>query len=62
MYIHCIYIFNKAGCVFCFQLIIPQLLHALEPILGDQWTPDVEDTWSDFLKYITALMKQAMII
>ncbi|XP_063425496.1 cytoglobin-2-like [Mytilus trossulus] len=45
-----------------FDLIIPQLLHALEPILGDQWTPDVEDTWSDFLKYITALMKQAMII
>ncbi|GFO30113.1 neuroglobin-1 [Plakobranchus ocellatus] len=42
------------------DLIGPQFIWAIEPVLGDNWTPDVEQAWSDLFKFISYIMKGAM--
>lgn len=39
----------------------PQLIQAIKPAIGDQWTPSVEQAWNNFLLYITGIMKGAML-
>ncbi|RUS80969.1 hypothetical protein EGW08_011244, partial [Elysia chlorotica] len=34
------------------DLIGPQFIWAIEPVLGDHWTPEVEQAWSDLFKFI----------
>ncbi|KAK7493420.1 hypothetical protein BaRGS_00015320, partial [Batillaria attramentaria] len=42
------------------DLIGPQFIWAIEPVLGDQWTHEVEQAWSDLFKFISHIMKEAM--
>ncbi|CAL1534618.1 unnamed protein product [Lymnaea stagnalis] len=42
------------------DLIGPQLIWAIEPVLGDRWTPEVEQAWSDLFKFVSYIMKDAM--
>ncbi|PVD26432.1 hypothetical protein C0Q70_14109 [Pomacea canaliculata] len=42
------------------HLIGPQFIWAIEPVVGDQWTPEVEQAWSDLFKLIAHIMKDAM--
>lgn len=57
-YIHMIFILM----IFLFlQLLSPQLIQAIKPAIGDQWTPAVEQAWINFLLYITGIMKNAML-
>ncbi|XP_048737254.1 uncharacterized protein LOC125652250 [Ostrea edulis] len=44
-----------------FDLLSPQLIQAIKPAIGDQWTPAVEQAWINFLLYITGIMKNAML-
>ena len=44
------------------QLLGQQLLFAIEPVLKDQWTPEVEQAWADLFRFMTHLMKEAMIL
>lgn len=44
-----------------FDLLSPQLIQAIKPAIGDQWTPSVEQAWNNFLLYITGIMKGAML-
>ena len=53
------WIFNLV--VFFWQLIGPQFIWAIQPTLGEIWTPEVEQAWSDLFKYITHYMKAAMV-
>jgi len=42
------------------QLIGPQFIWAIQPIIGDQWTSELEQAWSDLFKFIAHVMKAAM--
>ncbi|CAG5129128.1 unnamed protein product, partial [Candidula unifasciata] len=42
------------------DLIGPQFILAIEPVIGEFWTPEVEQAWSDLFKYISYVMKGAM--
>ncbi|XP_059166647.1 neuroglobin-like [Physella acuta] len=42
------------------DLIGPQFIWAIEPVLGDRWTPEVEQAWSDLFKFVSYIMKDAM--
>ncbi|XP_041351125.1 neuroglobin-like [Gigantopelta aegis] len=42
------------------DLIGPQFIWAIEPVLGDKWTPELEQAWSDLFKFISHIMKEAM--
>lgn len=44
------------------QLIGPQFLFAIEPILNNHWTPEVEAAWSDLFKFIAYVMREAMML
>ncbi|KAH9523172.1 hypothetical protein Btru_066009 [Bulinus truncatus] len=33
------------------DLIGPQFIWAIEPVLGDRWTPEVEQAWADLFKF-----------
>ncbi|XP_057381350.1 cytoglobin-2-like [Daphnia carinata] len=39
----------------------PQFLSAIRPILGDDWTPEAEASWTLLLGYMIATMKQALL-
>ncbi|KAL4237674.1 hypothetical protein ACF0H5_002388 [Mactra antiquata] len=41
-------------------LLVPQLLNALMPVLGDAWTDEVDSAWSAFLKHITEIMAEGI--
>ncbi|XP_014768482.1 uncharacterized protein LOC106867928 [Octopus bimaculoides] len=43
------------------DLIGPQFILAVKPTMKDKWTIETEEAWSDFFKYITSIMKEAMI-
>ncbi|CAG5129487.1 unnamed protein product [Candidula unifasciata] len=42
------------------DLIGPQFIWAIEPVIGEHWTAEVEQAWSDLFKYISYIMKDAM--
>lgn len=46
---------------FLFQLIGPQFIYAIAPALGDRWTPEMESAWSDLFKFISYIIKEAML-
>ncbi|XP_060071947.1 uncharacterized protein LOC132551816 [Ylistrum balloti] len=43
------------------DLIGPQFIWAIQSSVGDQWTPEVEQAWSDLFKLISHYMKAAMV-
>ncbi|XP_014786974.1 uncharacterized protein LOC106881192 [Octopus bimaculoides] len=42
------------------DLIGPQFILAIKPEVGDHWSLEVEEAWSDLFKLITHIMKAAM--
>ncbi|KAL4237617.1 hypothetical protein ACF0H5_002331 [Mactra antiquata] len=42
------------------DLIGPQFIWAIQPVMGDQWTSEMEQAWSDLFKLIAHVMKAAM--
>ncbi|KAK3597356.1 hypothetical protein CHS0354_034600 [Potamilus streckersoni] len=42
------------------DLIGPQFILAIAPNLGDKWTTEAEEAWSDLFKMIACVMKGAM--
>ncbi|KAK6182325.1 hypothetical protein SNE40_010036 [Patella caerulea] len=42
------------------DLIGPQFIWAIEPVVGDKWIPEMEQAWSDLFKYISHIMKASM--
>ncbi|GAB1601396.1 non-symbiotic hemoglobin-like [Argonauta hians] len=43
------------------DLIGPQFILAIKPTIKDSWTIETEEAWSDFFKFVTCLMTEAMI-
>ncbi|KAK6182322.1 hypothetical protein SNE40_010033 [Patella caerulea] len=43
------------------DLIGPQFIWAIQPTLGDKWTAELEEAWSDLFKLISHIMKRAMV-
>nr|QQO51930.1 globin gb_IIIB [Platynereis dumerilii] len=44
------------------DLIGPQFLFAIEPLLGEHWTPEVESAWANLFKVMGYIMREAMIL
>ncbi|CAL1533850.1 unnamed protein product [Lymnaea stagnalis] len=44
------------------DLVGPQFNNAIQPALGDKWTPEVEQAWADLFRYITHVMKETMVM
>jgi len=44
------------------DLVGPEFNNAIQPALGDKWTPEVEQAWADLFRYITHVMKEAMVM
>ncbi|CAG5127650.1 unnamed protein product [Candidula unifasciata] len=44
------------------DLVGPQFNSAIQPAMGDKWTPEVEQAWADLFRYITHVMKETMIM
>ncbi|WAR18459.1 CYGB2-like protein [Mya arenaria] len=42
------------------DLIGPQFILAIQPVLNDAWTTELEQTWSDLFKLIAFIMKASM--
>ncbi|XP_046580589.1 non-symbiotic hemoglobin 1-like [Haliotis rubra] len=42
------------------DLIGPQFIWAIQPVVGDKWNPELEQAWSDVFKFISHIMKEAM--
>ncbi|WAR18461.1 CYGB2-like protein [Mya arenaria] len=42
------------------DLIGPQFILAIQPVLDDEWTPELEQAWSDLFKLIAFIMKASM--
>ncbi|KAL5008779.1 hypothetical protein ScPMuIL_014360 [Solemya velum] len=42
------------------DLIGPQFIWAIQPTMGEKWTSDIEESWSDLFKLISHIMKNAM--
>lgn len=45
-----------------FQLLGQHFLFAIEPVLQDHWTPEVEQAWADLFRLISHVMKEAMVL
>ncbi|ESO86864.1 hypothetical protein LOTGIDRAFT_73010, partial [Lottia gigantea] len=43
------------------DLIGPQFIWAIQPTLGDKWTPELEAAWSDLFKHVAYIIKRAMV-
>ncbi|ESO86863.1 hypothetical protein LOTGIDRAFT_72750, partial [Lottia gigantea] len=39
------------------DLIGPQFIWAIQPVVDEKWTPEMEQAWSDLFKYISHIMK-----
>ena len=48
-------------CFAILQLIGPQFICAVQPCLGDAWTPEVESAWADLFRLISHITKEAMV-
>lgn len=46
----------------CLQLVGQQFLVAIETVMKDSWTTEVENSWATFLQFITYVMREAMIM
>ncbi|KAL3874024.1 hypothetical protein ACJMK2_037093 [Sinanodonta woodiana] len=44
------------------DLVGPQFILAIAPNLGDKWTSEAEEAWSDLFKMISSIMKGAMTL
>ena len=44
------------------QLVGPQFSFAIAPVIGESWTPETEQAWSDLFKVVSYHMKQAMVM
>ena len=47
--------------MFYFKVLGPQLLTAIKPAIGEQWTPEVERAWQNFYNVIVCIMATAML-
>ncbi|XP_076442802.1 neuroglobin-like [Babylonia areolata] len=43
------------------DLIGPQFIYAVQPAMGDLWTPEIESAWADLFRLISHIMKEAMV-
>ncbi len=48
--------------MFPFQLIGPQFLFAIEPLLKEHWNGELEQAWSDLFKFMGYVMREAMML
>jgi hemoglobin-like flavoprotein len=39
-----------------------QFLAAIETVMKDNWTPEVEQAWAQFLHFIAYVMREAMVL
>ncbi|GIX77958.1 hypothetical protein CDAR_601541 [Caerostris darwini] len=44
-----------------FQLIGPQFVYAVKPSLKEHWTDEIEESWLQLFRYISYIMKRAMM-
>ncbi|KAJ8320544.1 hypothetical protein KUTeg_002131 [Tegillarca granosa] len=44
-----------------FEMVGQQFLHAIQPHLGDRWTPEMEQAWTQLFKLITTYMRNGML-
>ncbi|ESO94142.1 hypothetical protein LOTGIDRAFT_118731 [Lottia gigantea] len=42
------------------DMVGPQFIQAIRPVVKSDWTPEVEDAWEDFFKLLIYFMKEAM--
>lgn len=50
------------SCLCGTQLVGQQFLAAIETVMKDNWTPEVEQAWAQFLHFIAYVMREAMVL